>query len=78
MWIQLKIQEEEDLNPSTQDMVIKNNKPIEEIVEKEYKEEEEAIIKEDKTIKEYVTSLFKRIYVRRFSLYSVMMTGTKE
>jgi hypothetical protein len=59
-------------------MEIKNNKPIEEIVEEEFKEEEEAFIKEDKTIKEYVTSLFKRIYVRRFSLYSVMMTGTKK
>jgi hypothetical protein len=59
-------------------MVIKNNKLIEENVEEEFKEEEEAMIKEDKTIKEYVTSLFKRIYVRRFSLYSVMMTGTKK
>ena len=59
-------------------MVIKNNKPIEEIEEEEFKEEEEEFIKEDKTIKECVTSLFKRIYVRRFSLYSVMMTGTRE
>ena len=59
-------------------MIIKNNKPIEENVEEEFKEEEEATIKEDKTIKEYVTSLFKQIYLRRFSLYNVMMTGTKK
>ena len=59
-------------------MVIKNNKPIEENVEEEFKEEEEAMIKEDKTIKEYVTSLFERIHLKSFSLYSVMMTGTKK
>ena len=42
-------------------MVIKNNKPIEENVEEEFKEAEEATIKEDKTIKEYVTSLFRNL-----------------
>jgi hypothetical protein len=46
---QLKVQEEEELNSVTEDMVINTSQPLEDKVKEEVKEEEEAMAKEEET-----------------------------
>jgi hypothetical protein len=55
--LQLKFQEEEELNSVTEDVVIKISQLIEDKVEDEFKEEEEAMIKEEEAVKEEETQI---------------------